>query len=190
MSINALLYVARACLLLLMFVDPWGAGLGQQSKVAVVVENIERIGQNEARCLVKVTNISGKPVFSTGINMKPWYRTLDYYLEQKLGKEDWQLVAPCKDTEPPSVIQLKPAVPMVQELTLKVPLSRICKKRDIKLEGQFRIRVDYLESRVQARRYRGMFFEDRKDKPRPAPAFSEPFEIPPFRDPPGAKPNR
>lgn len=190
MRIKTLRWFALVSLPFLMLIDSRSLGSNQAPKVAVVVENIERIGQNEARWLVKVTNISGKPVFSTGINMKPWYHTLDYYLEQKLGKEDWQVVAPCKDTEPPSVIQLKPAVPMVQELTLKVPLSRICKKRDIELEGQFRIRVDYLESRVQARRYREMFFEDRKDKPRPAPAFSEPFEIPPFREPPEARPNR
>ena len=182
--------VARACLLLLMFVEPWAAGLGQESKVGVVVENIERTGQNEARWHVKVTNHSGKPVFSTGIIMEPWYRTLDLYVQQKRGEEDWHLIAPCRDLPPASVIQLKSEVPWVEEQTIKVPFTSPCKIRDIKLEGQFRYRVDYFESRQQAQRYLEKFFESSKDKPRPASAFSEPFEIPPFRDPPEAKPNR
>jgi hypothetical protein len=99
-------------------------------------------------------------------------------------------VAPCQDVTPPHVIQLRPAVPWVDELTLKVPLGRICKKRDIKLEGQFRFRVDIFESRTQAKLYLKKFFSEGNDKPRPTSAYSEPFEIPKFREPSEAGPNR
>jgi hypothetical protein len=99
-------------------------------------------------------------------------------------------VFPCKDVPPPHVIKLDPAVPMVVERRLKVPLSSICKRRDIELEAQFRYRVDYFESRAEARLYIKKFFAAGNDKPHPASAFSEPFEIPPFREPAGARPNR
>ena len=190
MSTKALAYVLRASLLLCMFVDPWSAGSGQSSEVVVVVEVSERVGQNEARLRVKVTNTSGMPVFSTGTIYHFGPRRLDVYLEQEREKEGWQLVAPCQDMAPLDVIKLDPAVPMVEERILKVPLSSVCKRRDIQLEGQFRFRVDYFETRAQARLYLEKFFSTGDDKPRPASAFSEPFEIPPFRDPPEARPKR
>jgi hypothetical protein len=188
MSTKAFAYVLPASLLILMIVDPWSVGSGQSSKVVVVVEKNERIGQNEARLRVKVTNTSGMPVFSTGVIYHFGPRRLDVYLEQKRGKEGWQLVVPCQDTAPPHVIQLNPAVPMVEERNLKVPLSSVCKRRDIQLEGQFRYRVDYFDSRAQAQLYLEKFLMKDGDKPRPASAYSEPFEIPPFRKPPEAKP--
>jgi len=188
MSTKALACVVRASLLLLMLVDPRSVGSDQVSKVVVLVDENERVGQNEAHFRVKVTNTSGMPVFSTGVNFDMRHRSLDIYLEQKRPKEGWQLVAPCHDMAPPHVIKLNPAVPMVVERTLTVPLGSGCKKRDIQLEGQFRFRVDYFESRAQAWLYLKKFFSKGDDKPHPASAFSEPFEIPPFRDPPGARP--
>jgi hypothetical protein len=190
MSTTALAYVVRASLLLLMLVDPRSVGSDQAPKVVVLVEENERVGQNEAHFRVKVTNTSGIPVFSTGVNFDLGHRSLDIYLEQKRGKEGWQLVVPCKDTAPPHVIKLNPAVPMVVKRTLTVPLTSVCKRRDIQLEGLFRYRVDYFESRAEARLYLEKFFSTGDDKPHPASAFSEPFEIPPFREPPGARPNR
>jgi hypothetical protein len=192
MSTKALAYVLRASLLLLMFVDPWSVGSGQSSKVVVVVEKTERISQNEARLRVKVTNISGKPVFSTGIIHDSWPTRLDVYLEYKTAKEGWQLVGPRHDVPVQEVIRLDPAVPVFEETWLKVPLAGTARRMlpDMKLEGQFRYRVDYFESKTQARLYLKRFFENRHDYPRPAAAFSGPFEIPPFREPPGARPNR
>ena len=193
MSTKAFAYVLPASLLILMIVDPWSVGSGQSSKVVVVVEKNERIGQNEARLRVKVTNISGKPVFSTGMFDDSWPSRLDVYLEYRNTKEGWRLVGPRYDVPVQRVIRLDPAVPMVEETWLKVPLVGSVHRNmpDIKLdEGQFRYRVDYFQSRAQARLYLKRFFENRQDYPRPASAFSEPFEIPPFRDPPEARPNR
>ncbi len=190
MWIKNLRYVALLSLPFLMSIHSRSVGPGMPGKVVVLVEEDERVGQNEAHFRVKVTNISGKPVFSTGINSDSRHRSLDIYLEQQRGKEGWQLVVPCRDMAPPHVIKLDPAVPMVVERTLKVPLGSICKKRDIQLEGQFRYRVDYFESRAEARLYLKKFFSKGDDKPHPASAFSEPFEIPPFREPPEARPNR
>jgi len=190
MSTKVLAYVLSASLLLLMFVDPWSVGSGQSPKVVVLVEENERVGQNEAHFRVKVTNTSGLPVFSTGVIYHFGPRRLDVYLEQKRGTEGWQLVVPCQDMAPVHVIKLNPTVPMAEERELEVPLGSVCKRRDIQLEGQFRFRVDYFESRAQARLYLKKFFSKGDDKPHPAAAFSEPFEIPPFRDPPEARPNR
>jgi hypothetical protein len=189
MWIKTIRYFALVSLPFLMSICPWSVASGEQPKVVVVVEGIERVGQDEARLRVKVTNTSGMPVFSTGVIYHFGLHRLDVYLEQQRGMEGWQLVAPCQDFAPPHVIRLKPAVPMVEERELEVPLSSVCKRRDIRLEGQFRFRVGYFESRAQARLYLKKFFSKGDDKPRPAAAFSEPFEIPPFRDPPGARPN-
>ena len=190
MLTKALANVLRAILVMLVFAGFSGVAWGQSPKVAVVVDKIERVGQNEVRWRVKVTNNSERPVFCTGIIYPCGPRRLDVYLEQWLGEEGWQLVAPCQDMAPPDVIQLKPAVPVVEERELEVPLSSVCKRRDIQLEGQFRYRVDIFESRAQASLYLEKFFSKDADKPHPTSAYSEPFEIPPFREPSEAKPNR
>ena len=194
MSTKPLAYFLRASLIILMFVDPGSVGRGQSSKVLVIVEKNERIGQNEARLRVKVTDISGRPVFGSGIIFDSRPHRLYVYLEYKGGKEGWQLVGPRHDVEPPGeVIKLGPGLSMVEATLLKVPLVSTVHRNlpHIKLdEGQFRYRVDYFESRAQARLYLAKFFSDGNDKPRPASAFSEPFEIPPFHEPPEARPNR
>lgn len=184
MSTKVLGYALGVSILLLVCVDTRVTCFAQSAKVAVLVEGIERVGQNEARFRVKVTNTSGIPIFSTGTDFDSTHRGLDIYLDQKRGKEGWELVVPCKDTASPHIIKVQPAMPMLEERTLTLPLSSVCKKRDLQLVGQFRFRVDYFESRAQARLYLKRFLENRGNYPRPQVAFSEPFEIPAFSEAP------
>jgi len=189
MLIKTLRYALCASLLLLMFIDPWNVGSDQPPRAVVRVENNERIGRNEARFRVSVTNSSGVPVFLTGIIYESGPPLYPVYLEQKRVMKGWQIVVPCIDTPPPRVIRLDSAVRMVEDLALKVPLEGVCKERDLQIEGKFRFRVDYFESEAQARLYLKKFFSNSSDKPHAAVALSEPFEIPPFGDPTGARPN-
>jgi len=81
MWIRTLRYVLLVSLLPGVFIDPRTFISGEQTKVAVVVEENERIAQNEAYFRVKGTNTFGIPVFSTGVNFDLRHRSLDIYLQ-------------------------------------------------------------------------------------------------------------
>jgi hypothetical protein len=172
-----------SCSLLLLFIGPWTVGSDHPPTVEVRVEQNERIGPNEAHFRVRVTNRSGVPVFSTGIIYESGPRLYPVYLEQKRLTGAWQIVVPCVDTPPPEVIKLDPAVPMLEDSVLKIPLEGVCKKRKPQIEGKFRFRLDYFETEAQAGLYLKKFLSNRG--PRPASAVSEPFEVPVYSDRPG-----
>ena len=153
--------------------------------VEILVERIERVSRGNVHFWLKVTNKSERPVFLTGINDELGSRLYPVYLEKWRTKEGWKTVAPCMDTPPPHVIKLNPAGAMSLDLVLELPLSAVCKERNIQLEGRFRYRVEYFESEKQARAYVNKLFSRRWQEAR-APltlAFSEPFEIPSTSNP-------
>jgi hypothetical protein len=162
--------------------------LDEPAEVKVVLERIERVSRDEVHFSLKVANGSGRPVFLAGINFD---RPIPYplFLEQWRTEEGWKIVVPCMDVPPPHVIKLSPSGAITLDLVLKVPLSGVCKERNIQLEGGFRFRLDYFESEKQARTYLRKIFSPDWQSAHAAVAVSEPFEIPPYRDPNDAQPN-
>jgi hypothetical protein len=151
----------------------------QSSGVKVVPERVERVSRDEAHFWLKVTNTSDKSVFLTGINYKSGPLLYPVFLEQWRTNEDWKTVVPCMDTPPSDVIKLDPGRTKTLDLDLKLPLSAICKERDVQLEGKFRYRLDYFENEKEAQTYLKLM-ESRGYQPAQAEvAVSDAFEIPP-----------
>lgn len=188
MTIGTLQYFLLASSLLVTCIDPWTLGSDQPPTVEVRVERNERINHNEVHFRVRVTNTSKQAVFLTGIIYESRSLLDPVYLEQQRVTGDWKIVVPCMDTPPPHVIKLDPAEPTIEDLVLKVPLERVCKERNIQLEGKFRFRVNYFEREEQARAYLKNFFSKGGQEAHTAVALSEPFEISPLRDPAGGAP--
>ena len=92
-------------------------------------------------------------------------------------------MVPCMDTPPPHVIKLNPGGAMTLDLVLELPLSGVCKERNIQLEGKFRYRLEYFQSEKQVRTYVKTRFSSRWREARAPVAVSEPFEIPPTPSP-------
>jgi len=176
-------------LLLLTWPESLSSRGGQPSSVEVLIEHIERVSIDEAHFRVRVTNTSKQPVFLTGIIYGSRSILSPVYLEQERAVGGWKIVVPCMDTPPPHVIQLEPAKSMIEDLVLKVPLEGVCKERNIQLEGKFRFQVNYFEREEHARAFLKKFFSKDGQEAHKADAVSQAFEIPPLRDPPGAKPN-
>ncbi len=147
--------------------------------VEIIVERNERVSRDEARHRLRVTNRSDRPVFLAGINYESGPSLYPVYLEQWRQKEGWKTVVPCLDTPPPDVIKLNPGEAMTLDLVLEVPLSGVCKQRNIQLEGRFRFRLEYFESEKQARTYVEKLFSRRWQEAWAPVAVSKPFEIPP-----------
>ncbi len=72
---------------------------------------------------------------------------------------------------------------MTLDLVLELPLSAVCKERNIQLEGRFRYRLEYFDSEKQARTYVKKIFSPRWREARARVTLSEPFEIPPTPSP-------
>ncbi len=178
MTLGTLQYFLLASSLLVTCIDPWTLGSDQPPTVEVRVERNERINRNEVRFRVSVTNRSSVPVFLTGIIYESTSLLDHVYLEQQRVTGDWKIVVPCIDMPPPHVIKLDPAKPKIEDLVLKVPLERVCKVRNIQLEGKFRFRVNYFETEEQARAFLKKFFSKGGQEAHAADALSEPFEIP------------
>jgi hypothetical protein len=151
----------------------------KSASLKVVVERVERVGHDEVHLSLKVANGPDRPVFLTGINFeRPIPDPL--FLEQWQTKEGWKTVAPCMDTAPPHVIKLDRSGVINLDLVLKIPLSRICKERNIQLEGKFQYRLYYFDSEKKAQTYLKNLRSGGDYKPEHAVAVvSEPFEIPP-----------
>jgi len=149
----------------------------ESAGVKVVLERVERVSHDEVHFWLKVANESDRPVFLAGTNFERPIPEL-LYLEQWRTEEGWKVVVPCMDTPPPHVIKLKPSEAITLDLILKVPLSGVCKERNIQLEGRFRFRLDYFESEKQARTYLRKIFSPDWRSARAAVAVSEPFGIP------------
>lgn len=150
----------------------------EPADVKVLVERVERVSHDEAHFWLRLENTSSRPVFFGGINYESAPLPYPVFLEQWRPVEGWKVVAPCLDTQPPDVIKLNSGGGIRLDLVLKVPLSGVCKERNIKLEGTFRYRLDYFESEKEARTYWETYFSSRYH-PVHAVAFSESFEIPP-----------
>ena len=155
----------------------------EPARVKVLVERIERVSRDKVHFWLKVANTSDRPVFLNGINYESGPSLYPVYLEQSRTKEGWKTVVPCMDTPPPDVIKLKPGGVMTLDLVLELPLSAVCKERNIQLEGRFRHRLEYFESEKQARAYVKKIFSRRWQEARAPVAVSEPFEIPPTSSP-------
>lgn len=158
----------------------------QRASIEISVERVDRLSRQEVHFQVKVTNRSDRSVFLTAIDyaklgVKDESRPLldPLYLEQWRGKDGWKIVAPCMDTPPPHVMELRPAESMIEDRGLKVPLGGVCKERNILLEGKFRFRLDYFQSEKQALAYIDKLFSRQWKEARAAAAFSDEFEIPP-----------
>ncbi len=153
--------------------------------VEIVVERIQRVSRDEVHFWLKVTNRSDRPIFLAGTNFESRPIPELVFLDQWRTKEGWKTVAPCMDTPPPHVIKLNPAGAMTLDLVLDLSLPRVCKERNIQLEGRFRYRVEYFASEKQARAYLKKLFSRHWQEARPplTLAVSEPFEIPPTPNP-------
>lgn len=151
----------------------------ETSHVKVLCEQIERVSRNEVHFRVKIINTSDRPVFLTGINYESRPQPYPVFLEQWRTKEGWRSVTPCVDTSPPDVIELNPSAAITMDLVLKLPLSRICKQRNIQLEGRFRYRLDYFEDEKQARAYLKDLYSRGYRPALAGVGFSDPFEMPP-----------
>lgn len=182
MNIRTAGHISLVSLFLLVPTESSTCHPDERSKVEILVQRVERISDDQARFGVSVTNRSGQSVFSTGIVYESGPQLYPLYLEQKRVKGGWQIVLPCIDTPPPKVIELKPAVSMVENLTLRVPFEGVCKQRNLKIEGKFRFRVDYFETETQAQLYLKNFLSSDRDKPHATIAVSAPFEVPVYTD--------
>jgi len=146
--------------------------------VKVAVERVERVNRNEVHFWLKVANTSDKSVFLTGINYESGPLLYPVFLEQWRTNEGWKTVVPCVDAPPPDMIRLGPLGAMTLDLVLKLPLSGVCKERNVPLEGRFRYRLDYFESEKQGRAYLKIIGSWGYRPAHAAVAVSEPFEIP------------
>ena len=151
--------------------------------VEIILERIERVSRDEVHFRLKVSNPSDRAVFLNGINYESGPRLDPVYLEQWRTKEGWKIVVPCMDTPPPHVIKLNPGEAMTFDLALELPVSAVCKVRDIRLEGRFRFRLEYFDNEKQARAYMRERFSDRWREARAPAAVSKEFEIPPSPNP-------
>jgi len=150
-------------------------------RVTVVVGQVDRVSRDEVHFSVKVSNLSERPVFLTGINYESGPRLYPVFLEHSRTIGDWKVVAPCMDTPPPDVIKMSPSEAITLDFGLKVPLSGVCKERDVDFDGRFRFRINYFESEKLARTYMKKIFSRGYQSASAALALSEPFEIPPSR---------
>ncbi len=162
----------------------------------IIVEGLERVSRDEVHFRVIMTNRTDRPIFLTGINYelmgikdKLGRRLYPVYLEQWRTKEGWTPIS-CMDTPPPPpppppphVIKLNPGEAITDVLWVKVPMIGVCKNRIARWEGKFRFRVEYFESKKQARAYIEKLFSPRWREARAPVALSEPFEIPPTANP-------
>ena len=150
----------------------------QPAGVKVVVERVERVSRDEVHFSVKIANGLNKTVFLPGANFgKPNPELL--FLEQWREKEGWKTVVHCLDTPPPDLLKLKPNEAMPVEYVLELPLSVVCKERNVKLEGRFRYRLQYFESDREARAYIKKLFSPSWKEAHAPFVVSEPFEMPP-----------
>jgi len=155
----------------------------EPARVEVLVERVERQSRDQVHFWLKVTNRLDRPVFLAGTNFESRPIPELAFLEQWRPKQGWKLVAPCMDTPPPHVIKLNPGGAMTLDLVLELPLSAVCKERNIQLEGRFRYRLEYFDSEKQARTYVKKIFSPRWREARARVTLSEPFEIPPTPSP-------
>ncbi len=153
------------------------------SRVEILIESVQRVSPQEVHFRLKVTNRSNRPVFLNGIKYESERHLYPVYLEQWRTREGWKIVVPCMDFPPPHVIKLDPGEAMALAPVLQLPLSSVCKVRNVQLEGEFRFRVEYFDSEKQARAYIEKLFSPRWKEARAPVAFSEAFEIPPARSP-------
>jgi hypothetical protein len=147
------------------------------SNVKVVVDRVDRVSSNKAHFRLKVLNDTTRLVFFEGYPFD--MQQMDgLYLEQWRLEEGWTIVVPCRDLYASDAIKLKPGGVMTQERVLELPLSAVCRERNIHLEGKFRFRVDYFESGNAVRTYIKRMNSLGHEPPPPAFALSDPFEIP------------
>lgn len=152
-------------------------------KVKVLVDRVERVSSNEADFSLKIVNASTGPVFLEAYpllkrNTEKTRIFEGLYLEQWREREGWIIVVPCRDLFVSDAIKLEPDEAMTQERVLKLPLSAVCKERNIHFEGKFRFRVDYFESGNAVETYIEQMSSLGHEPEPPAFAVSEPFEIP------------
>jgi len=150
----------------------------QATGLKVVDERVERVSRDKVHFWVKVANESDRPVFLIGIqyrNPRPYY----LFLEQWRTVEGWKAVVPCMDMLPEDVITLKPGGTMRLDFLLKVPLSAVCKERNVNLEGRFRYRLEYFYSKKDALTYVKLMDSPDWKRASALSAVSESFEISP-----------
>ena len=152
----------------------------EPARVRVLSERVERVSHDEVHLWVKVANISDRAVFLTGINYESGPRLYPVFLEQWRTKVGWKTVAPCMDTPPPDVIKLNLSQAMTLDFVLKIPLSGVCKERNIQIGGRFRYRLDYFDNEKQARNYLEILTTQGYQPAHAGVVVSEPFEIPPL----------
>jgi len=73
----------------------------------------------------------------------------------------------------------RPSATINMDFVLKLPLSAVCRERNLRLEGRFRYRLEHFESRKQARAYIKLMDSPDWQRARASFVVSEPFEIPP-----------
>jgi hypothetical protein len=149
------------------------------ANVQIIVERVERVGSNQAHFWLKVVNGSSSPVF---IEAHPFDTTIleDLWLQKWSPEKGWYTVAPCPDTAPAGVLELKPKDAIAQERVLTNPIEALCKERNIEIEGRFRFLVNYFLTEKRARTNERNYFSS--GQPPPRTVVSEPFEIPPITE--------
>lgn len=143
---------------------------------------VERVSLDEVRYSVKIVNGLQSTIFLPGVNFgRPLPETLS--LEQWRTKEGWKTVAPCMDTPPPHVIKLAPGQVIALDYVMDTRFRTICKEHHLELTGRYRYRLDYFDTEKRARAYIRKLFSPTWKEARAPFVVSEPFDIPPFREP-------
>jgi len=154
--------------------------LEESRAVEVVVESIERVSHDEARFRLKISNRLDLQVFLAAYNLgaEPIPELL--FIEHWQPDEGWQIVAPCMDTPPASVMKLNPGDTITLQRRLVSGRSAVCRVRKVQFEKKFRFRLEYFDAAKKLRTYLESFphFEGTKLEAKPRIAVSETFKIP------------
>jgi len=148
-------------------------------ELTIIVEQAKRVSPDKAQFTFEVKNNSERQIYLAGYKLGSRLRLHPVFLEQWRSETGWKAVAPCVDVLPPPVTKLDPGQAVAHELVLEVPLPTVCKERNLRLEGKFRLRLEYFETEDDAQAYwdKYGYGSDATDELKARIAVSKPFEF-------------
>jgi hypothetical protein len=97
------------------------------------------------------------------------------YLERRVAKDEWQIVAPCVDLMPAGAIAIRRGKSLTVDLVHSLKLPSTCRIRKIDTSGEYRWRIEYFRNKEDLMEYERT--EGRSGKA--LSAVSNPFRITP-----------